>query len=138
MKYKDLEIDDSNISVIIRKQQIREDFLEDFLWQEKDYNDNHQQMDIDEMQDFQEANDPWFYNVSDPIKFWITHQDRWPRVSYMALDIFDIPPTEADNERLYSIIDDMIIKKRRRLKANTIGAVQSLRQWDHEGLIDWR
>ena len=49
MKYKDLEIDDSNISIVIRKQQSREDFLKDFLRQEKDYNDNHQQMDIDEM-----------------------------------------------------------------------------------------
>src|SRR5215471_15313066 len=93
---------------------------------------SHQHMDIDEMQDFQEANDPWFNNVSDPIKFWITHQDRWPRVSHMALDIFGILPTEADNERLYSIAGDMITKKRHSLKANTIGVVQSLRQWHHE------
>ena len=118
--------------------QSREDFLEDFLQQESDYNNNHQQMNIDEMQDFQEINDPWFNNINDSIKFWIIHRDRWPRVSHMTLDIFDISPTEADNERLYSIAGDMITKKRRCLKANTIEAIQSLRQWDHEELIDWR
>ena len=56
----------------------------------------------------------------------------------MALDIYGIPPTEADNERLYSNAGDMVTKKRNRLAANTIGAVQCLRQWDKDNIIDWR
>jgi hypothetical protein len=56
----------------------------------------------------------------------------------MALDIFGIPPTEADNEHLYSMAGDMVMKKRHRLSANIIGAVQCLRQWDEAKIIDWQ
>ena len=56
----------------------------------------------------------------------------------MVLDIFGIPPTEADNERLYSMAGDMMMKKHHRLSANIIGAVQCLRQWDEVKIIDWQ
>jgi hypothetical protein len=53
----------------------------------------------------------------------------------MALDIYGIPSTEADNERLYSRMGDMVTKKRNRLSAATIGAIQCLRQWDKDEII---
>ena len=76
--------------------------------------------------------------VKDPFQFWVSNRDRWPHVARWALDIYGIPPTEADNERLYSQSADMVTRKRQRLSANTIGAVQCLRQWDNDGIIDWR
>ena len=74
----------------------------------------------------------------DPVNFWVLHRQRWPRLSRMALEIYGIPPTEADNERLYSKCGDMVTKRRNRLSANAIGAAQCLRQWDEDGIIDWK
>ncbi len=122
------------------------DFLEEFL-QEQDVcgvsepmlnTQEGAQRQPDEMADFMNAADSYFASVQDPIAFWVSPQHRWPRVARMALDIYGIPPTEADNERLYSEAGDMITKKRHGLKANIIGAVQCLRQWDRDDIIDWR
>ena len=90
------------------------------------------------MTEFQEASDHNFTTVEDPVHFWIENRYRWPHVSQMALEIYGIPPSEADNERLYSQAGDMVTKKRGQLKANTIGAAQCLRQWDMDKIIDWR
>ena len=140
-EYKGLEISGKQPPITGERQLREGDFLEDFLHEDEDSSMPwilpSTLREFDEMQFFQEASDPWLYNVSDPVKFWITHQDRWPHVANMALDIFGIPPTEADNERLYSTCGDMVTRKRHGLKANTIGAIQSLRQWDQEGIIDW-
>jgi len=46
----------------------------------------------------------------------------------MALKIFGIPPTEADNKHLYSQCSDMVTKKHHQLSTNLIRAVQSLWQ----------
>ncbi len=92
----------------------------------------------DEMDEFQQASDRSFAFVKDPVQFWIQNKDRWPHVSRMALEIYGIPSSEADNERLYSKTGDMVTKKRSRLKASTIGAAQCLRQWDQDKIIEWR
>ncbi|KID82217.1 transposase [Metarhizium guizhouense ARSEF 977] len=92
----------------------------------------------DEMDEFQGAVDASFSRVRDPVNFWILNRSRWPRLSRMALEIYGIPPTEADNERLYSRCGDMVTKKRNRLSANIIGAAQCLRQWDEDGIIEWK
>jgi hypothetical protein len=92
----------------------------------------------DEMDEFQGAVDPSFNTVKDPVNFWLLNRHRWPCLSRMALEIYGIPPTEADNERLYSRCGDMVTKRRNRLAANTIGAAQCLRQWDEDDIIDWK
>ncbi|EXU95020.1 hAT family dimerization domain protein [Metarhizium robertsii] len=92
----------------------------------------------DEMDELQGAVDASFSRVRDPVNFWILHRSRWPRLSRMALEIYGIPPIEADNERLYSKCGDMVTKKRNRLSANIIGAAQCLRQWDEDGIIEWK
>ena len=92
----------------------------------------------DEMDEFQGTVDASFNTVRDPVNFWVLHRQRWPRLSRMALEIYGIPPTEADNERLYSKCGDMVTKRRNRLSANAIGAAQCLRQWDEDGIIDWK
>ncbi|OBS15373.1 hypothetical protein FPOA_13814 [Fusarium poae] len=93
---------------------------------------------LDEMDEFQGTVDTSFANQRDPVSFWVYNRPRWPRLARMALDIYGIPPTEADNERLYSRMGDMVTKKRNRLSAATIGAMQCLRQWDEDEIIIWR
>ena len=82
--------------------------------------------DEDKMEEFQNSIDKCFASINNPIQFWIEQQYRQPHASWMALDIFGIPPTEADNEHLYSIAGDMVMKKRYGLSTNIIGAVQCL------------
>lgn len=128
------------------QRQDRNDFLDEFLQDSPDLEpelateseDELLQPQFDEMDAFMNSNDTSLEEVYDPIRFWAQNQDRWPHVARMALDIYGIPPTEADNERLYSSAGDMVTKKRNRLAANTIGAVQHLRQWDRDNIIDWR
>ena len=60
----------------------------------------------------QEASDSGFAFVRDPIRFWIENKYRWPHVAWMALEIYGIPPSETDNERLYSQCGDMVTRKR--------------------------
>ncbi|KAL5611117.1 hypothetical protein FOBRF1_007234 [Fusarium oxysporum] len=93
---------------------------------------------LDEMDEFQDTVYTFFANQRDPVSFWVYNRPRWPRLARMALDIDGIPPTEADNERLYSKMGDMVTKKRNRLSAATIGAIQCLRQWDEDEIIIWR
>lgn len=157
--YKQLDLGIQNRQTsLLSKQQTRQDFLAAFLEDDAEflgpYDDPVQEQadpaawlqrrrDInveqdDEMAEFQEASDRSFTSVEDPIRFWIENRYRWPHVSRMALEIYGIPPSEADNERLYSQAGDMVTKKRGRLNANTIGAAQCLRQWDMDKIIDWR
>lgn len=88
----------------------------------------------DEMDEFQGAVGASFVKVKDPVRFWVSNRLRW----LMALEIYGIPSTEADNERLYSKCGDMVTKQRNRLLADTIGAAQCLRQWDEDNIIDWK
>jgi hypothetical protein len=90
------------------------------------------------MDEFQGTVDFSFNKVKDSVNFWVLNRLRWPRLSRMAFEIYGISPTEADNERLYSRCGDMVTKKRNRLTVNTIGAVQCLRQWDEDEIIDWK
>ena len=128
------------------QQQDRDDFLDEFLQDSPDSDpstpefaaESQDELQFDEMDNFMNAKDTFLGEVSDPISFWVQYESSWPHVARMALDIYGIPPTEADNERLYSNAGDMVTKKRNRLAANTIGAVQCLRQWDKDNIIDWR
>jgi hypothetical protein len=144
--YKDLPLPDSS-----GRQQPEDDILDEILNpatphsidepfdpMEPLHRTSVQQLPPDEMDEFQGTVDSSFSNVKDPVNFWVVNRLRWPRLSRMALDIYGIPPTEADNERLYSRCGDMVTKRRNRLAANTIGAAQCLRQWDEDEIIDWR
>ena len=90
------------------------------------------------MAEFQEVSNHGFTTVENPIHFWIENRYCWPHVSQMALEIYGIPPSEVDNECLYSQASDIVTKKRGWLKANTIGAAQCLQQWDIDKIINWQ
>ena len=94
--------------------------------------------DIDELDEYLTSRDRTHSLIENPVEFWHHNRTRWPRLAQMAIDIFSIPATEADNERTYSKLGDMITKKRYLLQSDIIGASQSLVQWDLDGAIDWR
>jgi hypothetical protein len=52
---------------------------------------------LDEMDEFQGSIDSSFANQN-PVAFWVYNKRRWPRLARMALDIYGIPQTEADND----------------------------------------
>ena len=93
---------------------------------------------IDELDEYLTTRDRIHKSVKNPVEFWHHNRDRWPCHTQMAFDIFSIPATEADNERTFSKLGDMITKKRYLLQSDLIGASQSLVQWDMDGAIDWR
>lgn len=78
---------------------------------------------LDEMDELQGTVDTLFANQKDPVSFWVYNKLRWPRLARMALDIYSILLTEADNERLYSRMGNIVIKKRNRLLVAIIRAI---------------
>jgi hypothetical protein len=74
-------------------------------------------------------------DVRDPIAYWISNQDEFPKLSRMALDVMTVPAMSAECERLFSAVGLMVTPLRTRLDASTIGTIQSLRSWLQAGLI---
>ena len=66
---------------------------------------------LNAMDDFMNVSDTFLLSMSNPMKFWLQNQGRWPHVVRTALDIHEIPPTEADSELSYSNSNDMTTKK---------------------------
>jgi hypothetical protein len=76
--------------------------------------------------------------VTNPIQYWHSNRQRWPRLALMAIDLFGIPAMSSEPERLFSDTGDVITLKRNRLQADIVGAGMCLKQWDRDGAIDWR
>ena len=54
----------------------------------------------------------------------------------MVRDYLAIPGTTVDLERQFSIVGDMVTKKRNRLSGETVRAVQLLKNWDTNGFFN--
>jgi hypothetical protein len=72
-----------------------------------------------------------------PIQWWKSHSHHLPRLAKMAIDILSTPAMSAKAERIFSHCGNIVRSNRARLKADTIGAVICLKQWDEAGVIDW-
>ena len=68
-----------------------------------------------------------------PRIWWIQHQDDFPKLSQMALDIFSVPAMSAEVERVFSSTGLMITDRRNRLKEDIIEAVECLKSWQKDG-----
>ena len=141
-QYKDKKIEQPQQSTALKD----DDWLRDFM-RSKDAADSASAFfnllrpstqDIDELDEYLTSRDRTHSLIENPVEFWHHNRTQWPRLAQMAIDIFSIPATEADNERTYSKLGDMITKKRYLLQSDIIGASQSLVQWDLDGAIDWR
>ena len=73
-----------------------------------------------------------------PIQWWQSMRKQRPRLSRMALDLLSIPAMSAKAERIFSHGGNIIRPNRASLKPNTVAAVICLKQWDSEGVIEWK
>lgn len=75
--------------------------------------------------------------VTHPLDWWSTAdvQQRFPRLSQMAIDIFTIPAMSDEPERTFSSTGLMITPHRSQLSPETINYAQCLKSWDAQGVI---
>jgi hypothetical protein len=83
----------------------------------------------DEYEQWQLDREPGERRIRDPIKYWIERQDRYPRLSRMALDFLIIQVMLAECERASSAAGKMVVAERNRLKIEAIAMCQVLRLW---------
>jgi hypothetical protein len=74
-------------------------------------------------------------DVRDPLIYWANRQDRYPRLSRMAIDFITIKPMLAKCERAFSATGRMVTFMRARLDALIIGIYQVLRSWYLAGVL---
>ena len=73
-----------------------------------------------------------------PIQWWQSMRKWRSRLSRMALDLLSIPAMSAKAERIFSHGGNIIRPNRASLKPNTVAAAICLKQWDSEGVIEWK
>jgi hypothetical protein len=66
-------------------------------------------------------------DVRNPLAYWIAKQDRYPRLSQMAMDFLTIQPMLAKCERAFSSAGKTVVATRARLDASMIGICRVLR-----------
>jgi hypothetical protein len=89
----------------------------------------------DEYEQWQLNREPGDKRIRDPIKYWIKKQDRYPRLSRMALDFLTIQAMSVKFERIFSAAGKMVVAERNRLKVEVIFMCQVLRLWYLVGVI---
>ena len=65
----------------------------------------------------------------DPISYWRSMRERYPRLAQMAFDVLTIPASSADCERMFSELGDLLEPRRMRMKPQLISAIQCTKMW---------
>lgn len=74
---------------------------------------------------------------ADPLAWWRhVGAERFPRLSYMAVDFLTIASSSAETERDFSSAGRMISPLRNRLRRHIIGMAQCLRSWSKSGIYE--
>lgn len=68
-----------------------------------------------------------------PVHWWIDHQQQFPRLSALALDILAIPAMAADCERSFSIAKLSVSSQRHSMNPETLEMLQLLKDWLQSG-----
>lgn len=63
-------------------------------------------------------------------------QERYPRLSRMAIDLFTIPAMSDEPERTFSSTGIIITPHRSQLSPEIIGQAQCLKSWEKQGVIN--
>lgn len=63
-------------------------------------------------------------------------QKRWPRLSYMAIDILSIPAMSDEPERVFSGARRTISWERAQLSAENIERIECLKNWHKSGIAE--
>ena len=70
-----------------------------------------------------------------PLSWWLEHQDEFPRLSVMAIDLLSIPGMSTECERAFSQAKLVVGLQRHSLHNDTINELQSMKNWmRNEGL----
>lgn len=75
--------------------------------------------------------------ITRPLDWWssVGVQQRYPRLSQMAIDLFTIPAMSDEPERTFSSTGLMVTPHRSRLSPEIIGQAQCLKSWQQQGII---
>lgn len=65
-----------------------------------------------------------------PLDWWLQHQNEYPGLSRMAIDILSIPAMSADSERVFSGARRTVSWDRSSLNEETIEHTECIKSWD--------
>jgi hypothetical protein len=63
-------------------------------------------------------------------------RQRWPRLSYMAIDILSIPAMSDEPERVFSGARRTILWERGQMEPETLEMTECLKHWKRSGILD--
>ena len=89
----------------------------------------------DEYQDYCNG-EPYDIGKMPALKWWCQDQQRkrWPRLSYMAIDILSIPAMSDEPERVFSGARRTVSWDRAQMGAETLERVECLKHWKRSGI----
>lgn len=91
----------------------------------------------DEFDDYSNG-EPCDIGKASALEWWCQEpqQDRWPKLSLMAIDILSIPAMSAEPERVFSGARRTISWERAQMGATNLERVECLKHWQRSGIID--
>lgn len=91
----------------------------------------------DEYEDYSNG-EPYDIGKMSALEWWCQDQQRkrWPRLSYMAIDILSIPAMSDEPERVFSGARRTISWERAQLGAENIERVECLKHWKLSGIVN--
>jgi hypothetical protein len=93
----------------------------------------------DEFQDYC-SREPHDIEKMTALEWWCQDQQRkrWPKLSYMALDILSIPAMSDEPERVFSGARRTVSWERAQMKAETLECIECLKHWKQNGILsEW-
>lgn len=72
-------------------------------------------------------------SANNPIKYWVSLEDRYPNLSKLAIDMLSIPGSSCECERLFSELGDLLEPRRRNISPQLLAAIQCDRRWIRAG-----
>jgi hypothetical protein len=62
-----------------------------------------------------------------PIAYWVSKQSIWPQLAQMALDVYLTPAMSDEPERIFSVVSNLMILRRRCMKGEGVEQMTCLR-----------
>jgi hypothetical protein len=91
----------------------------------------------DEYQDYC-SGEPYNIGKMPALKWWCqeVQRKRWPKLSYMAIDILSIPAMSDEPERVFSGARRTVSWDRGKMEAETLEMVECLKHWKRSGILN--
>lgn len=91
----------------------------------------------DEYMDYNNE-EPYKAGLGGALAWWCqpTQRQRWPKLSFMAIDILSIPPMSDEPERVFSGARRTVSWDRGQLEPETIELRECLKHWKTSGILN--